>query len=80
MMCRRAIMAVATRPQSPVDDLFARADANENGVLTEDELPPSLWDRLSSADTDGDGSITLDELAAFKPERGQHGPPHDGHG
>jgi hypothetical protein len=67
-------------PPSPIADLLARADANEDGGLTKDELPSQLWDRLSSADTDGDGSITLDELIAFTPERGPHSPRHDGNG
>jgi hypothetical protein len=43
--------------------LFSHADANEDGVLTEDELPAELWDRLSTGDTDGDGSIAPAELA-----------------
>jgi Ca2+-binding EF-hand superfamily protein len=66
-------------PPSPADR-FARLDEDENEVLTEDELPERLWDRLSSADTDGDGGITLEELTSFTPDRGRHGPPHHGHG
>ena len=60
--------------------MFARADADEDGVLTEAELPPTLWERLSAADTDEDGKLTLDELTSFTPERGPHGPPHAGPG
>ncbi len=62
-----------------LEDLFARADANEDGILTEDELPSPLWERLSGADTDSSGGITLEELTAFKPEGRPHGRPHDGH-
>ena len=53
---------------------FARVDKNEDGVLTEDEVPPQIWERLLPADTDGDGGIALDELVAFNPERDRHGP------
>ncbi len=63
-----------------MEDLFARADKNEDGVLTEDEVPPQIWERLSEADTDSSGDVTLEELTAFKPEGGPHGGPEEGHG
>ncbi len=63
-----------------LEERFAVADANDDGVLTEDELPPELWERLSAADTDESGGITVDELTAFKPPGGPHGPRHGGIG
>lgn len=67
-------------PRPSLEDLFAGANANEDGVLTEDELPEHVWERLSAADADGDGSLTLEELTAFTPDGGPHGPRHDGRG
>jgi len=56
-------------------EVFARADTSEDGVLTQDELPTEVWDRLSAADTDASGGITLEELTAYRPEGGPHGGP-----
>jgi len=63
-----------------MEDRFARADKNDDGVLTEDEVPPQIWERLSEADTDSSGDLTHEELIAFKPEGDAHGGPHEGHG
>jgi hypothetical protein len=70
-------------PPPSIDDLFSHADANDDGVLTEDELPEQRWYRLSSADADGDGSITPTELAGASSDFTTHdrGPrSHRGHG
>ena len=40
---------------------FQRLDADEDGVLTPGEFP-SLADRLSALDTDGDGLVTRNEM------------------
>jgi hypothetical protein len=45
--------------------LLARFDANLDGRLQVSELPPALQQRLASADSDHDGSLTPDELHAF---------------
>lgn len=66
-------------PHGTREDLFARLDKDGNGALAEDELSAQLWERLSDADTDGDGNITLEELTAFTPDR-PSGPRHGGHG
>jgi Ca2+-binding EF-hand superfamily protein len=54
-------------PHAGPEDLLARFDGNADGVLTQDELPEQIWQRISSADTDGDGAVSLDELAAYRP-------------
>ena len=47
-----------------VDRLFSSKDANEDGVLAEDEVSERAWDRLSRADADGGGGVSQEELAA----------------
>ncbi len=42
----------------PADVLFYRFDANNDGALSEDEVPPGMWQRLSLADNDSDGQVT----------------------
>ena len=63
-----------------VAEVFARSDVSQDGVLTEEELPAEVWERLSAADADGSGGITLDELSAYRPEGGPHGERHGGPG
>lgn len=46
------------------DEVFAKLDVSEDGKLTPDELSVALWSKLSGADTDNDGSLTLKELNA----------------
>jgi hypothetical protein len=45
---------------------FSRLDANADGVLTIEELPAN---RLATRDTDGDGTITQEELKRGRPNR-----------
>jgi hypothetical protein len=52
-------------PERPLAGMFDRWDANEDGKLTEDEVPEGVWNRLSRADADGDGAVTREELAAM---------------
>ena len=61
----------ALRLDHHTHDPFAAFDANEDGVLTVDEVPEAIWEHLVRADADGDGSITTDELAAVLPARPQ---------
>ena len=53
------------------DRFFERLDANEDGLLTADEVPEGLWEQLAEADTDGDGAVSADEVAAFAAEHRQ---------
>lgn len=49
---------------------FTRLDANADGVLTIDEFPAS---RLAARDTNGDGTITSEELQRGRPDRNTNG-------
>lgn len=50
--------------------LLERFDADEDGAISEDEVPPGLWRRLREADADGDGKVTAEEFAAALKMRG----------
>lgn len=39
-------------------------DKNKDGKLSKDEVPAPMWEHLSKADTDGDGSVSAAELEA----------------
>lgn len=53
----------------PIDLIFFRFDANDDDILSEDEIPPRMWTRLSIADKDEDGDVTRDEFANSTPNR-----------
>jgi len=53
-----------------VEGLFAALDKNGDGVLTEDEVPEKLADKLAAADANGDGQVTKEELQQARPGRG----------
>ena len=59
------------RPRRPrgVEGTFRRFDADGDGKLTRQEVPPWLWPRLSNADANSDGAITRDEMESLPPER-----------
>ncbi len=67
------------------DVLFSRLDANQDGVITPDELPPGMPEAFKqlvlSADRNGDGKITKDELTDMlnqrRPGPGREMPPPD---
>ena len=52
-------------PDRPVAGMFERWDADNDGKLTQDEVPEGVWNRLSRADADGDGAVTPEELAVM---------------
>ena len=48
------------------ESMLRRFDANEDGKLVEEEVPPVLWRRLSRFDTDGDHAVGGEELKAAR--------------
>ncbi|MEC7584592.1 MAG: hypothetical protein VYE77_09755, partial [Planctomycetota bacterium] len=56
------------RAQGGVDAFFVRMDVNKDGKITAAEAG-EVWGRLSTLDTDNDGSVSKAEFAA----RGQRG-------
>lgn len=52
--------------EQAIDSLFREFDANEDGAITEDEVPGFAWDYLidRAVDGDGNGSITRAEIDA----------------
>lgn len=58
-------------PPGGATGLFGIFDSNDDKELTEDEVPGPVWDRLSAADEDKDGSVTVDEVVAFRSGRPQ---------
>ena len=59
-----------TRPGGDrVEQLFARFDTNKDGKLVADEVPAPVWNRLSAADLDKDGAVTMDEVRKFRSGR-----------
>jgi len=69
------------RPGGGAAELFKRADKNGDKKLTEDEVPAQAWARLSKADKDSDGSVTIEELQAAGGNRpGGDRPGGGGHG
>jgi Ca2+-binding EF-hand superfamily protein len=63
------------KPERPnPESMFKRLDANKDGVITTDEIPAGMPERLKQmlikADKNGDKQLTLDELKqAFKDRR-----------
>ncbi|MEZ6110381.1 MAG: matrixin family metalloprotease [Pirellulaceae bacterium] len=52
---------------------FGALDTNDDGLLTEDEVPTELWQRLSQFDADEDGAVSLAELPTHPVEGHAHG-------
>ena len=48
---------------------FKHLDKNQDGALSQDEVPARLWERISQADADGNGSVTKDEAKAFRAKK-----------
>jgi len=62
-----------------IKERFARGDKNGDGALTEDEIGASKWARISVADTDNSGSVTLPEIEAAVAAGKIHFPHGHGH-
>jgi hypothetical protein len=65
-------------PAQGVARNFANYDANQDGVLSSDEIPADRADRWKNADTDGNGAITRAEMTAFFNQRMAAGGPPGG--
>lgn len=52
------------------EDIFARHDENDDGVLVRSEFPPFFGNRIGKIDRNGDGEVTLDELRRTMKELG----------
>ena len=64
-------------PDAIIESIFTRADANEDGKLTGDEISERLAERLDTVDTDGNGEVSKEEfttsLKAMMERRGGQG-------
>ncbi len=69
-------------PGGPPDpaQAFGRLDANSDGKLSEDEVPPPMKSQFSSADKNGDGGIDLSEFSAVMRSFGRGRPGGRGEG
>jgi Ca2+-binding EF-hand superfamily protein len=65
--------------ESFIKERFARGDKNGDGALTEDEIGDRKWARISVADTDKSGSVTLPEIEAAVAAGKIHFPHGHGH-
>jgi Ca2+-binding EF-hand superfamily protein len=61
-------------------EVFSRLDANKDGKLSKDELPPGLQERFARLDTNGDGALNEEEFskAAGVGQRPPGAPPAPG--
>lgn len=64
-----AALASIVALAQPANDQFRRLDANQDGVITREELPERIRGNFSRVDTDGDGKISLAEHQAFQAQR-----------
>ncbi len=53
--------------------MFSRFDKDENGKLSESEVPGEMWSKLRKADTDADGLVSKDELGKVYSARAKSG-------
>ncbi len=56
-------------------EMFKRADKNNDGKISKDEVPEQAWERLGKLDKDGDGAVSGEEAKAGRPEGGRPGGP-----
>ncbi len=63
------------RPEGGPGEMFKRADKNNDGKISKDEVPEQAWERLGKLDKDGDGAVSGEEAKAGRPEGGRPGGP-----
>lgn len=52
-------------PRPTASALFDRFDKDKKGSLTKADVPERVWQRISQADANQDGSVSKDELETF---------------
>ena len=57
------------RPGAPGEggkggEFFKRADKNDDGKISKDEVPEQAWERLGKLDKNNDGAVSKEEIAA----------------
>ncbi|NUQ00096.1 MAG: EF-hand domain-containing protein [Armatimonadetes bacterium] len=63
----KAFWGGAPKDKPAPRDMFQKFDTNQDGRIAQDEAPADLWGKISGADKDGDGGVTLDEFRAAHP-------------
>ena len=64
LMSNRPAEEEIQRPEN--EGAFIHLDGNEDGALTDHEVSQRAWERISLADEDSDGAVTLAELTASR--------------
>ncbi|MFT5467266.1 MAG: hypothetical protein ACI8UO_002370 [Verrucomicrobiales bacterium] len=49
--------------------MFAQMDQNGDGLISADEAPEFIWERMSAADANGDGGVSVEEMQARRAAR-----------
>ncbi len=72
IICLSAVLA-ADKPDRGLNiDRIKAADKNQDGLLTEDEIGPIAWKRLSAFDANADGKLDAKEMAALQGAKGRN--------
>ncbi len=74
-----SIAELTAARDSLIKEHFARMDKSGDGALTKDEVGERRWARLSAADADGSGSVTLAEMQQAVASGKLRFPGHHGH-
>lgn len=61
-------------------EMFKRADKNNDGKISKDEVPEQAWDRLGKLDKDGDDAVSREEMKAMAGGMGKGGKGKGGKG
>jgi Ca2+-binding EF-hand superfamily protein len=60
-------------PGGGPEEMFKRADKNNDGKISKDEVPAEAWERLGKLDKDNDGAVSKEEARAGGPGAGGPG-------
>jgi len=53
----------------PPDEIIERFDADDNGTLSESEMPPRLAPKFNTLDANGDNQVSAEELVVLQQRR-----------